>query len=204
VNFFGDNLHFLGHVIDAKRLHMNQSKVQAIEKADQVILCNLCSELLWTIHSQFTENFGTSIINYWKNTIFQWDRNYEESFRKVKFILKSDVILAHYLTIPVKLATDVSQHGIGVVLLHIYPDGAERPSVCFKSFIQSRKRTFCDSQRSISHLLGREEIQSISRGTTFHSNVGSQTTALFGENKGISVMVDFNNGLYSSDFNYEM
>ena len=40
MNFFGDNLHFLGHDakskgIDAKRLHMNQSKVQAIEKTSK-------------------------------------------------------------------------------------------------------------------------------------------------------------------------
>ena len=103
------------------------------------------------------------------------DRNCEENSRKAKSILKLDVILTHYdPAIPIKLATDASQHRIGAVLLHIYPDG-KRP-IAFKSFIQNRKRIFYNSQGSISYLarvVGTWRSSINTRGTTFHSNFGS-------------------------------
>jgi len=66
------------------------------------------------------------------------DRNCEENSRKAKSILKLDVILIHYdPAIPIKLATDASQHRIGAVWLHIYPDGTKRP-IAFASKVLSK------------------------------------------------------------------
>ena len=42
--------------------------------------------------------------------------------------LSSDQVLAHYdSTLPVRLACDASQYGVGAVISHLMPDGTERP-----------------------------------------------------------------------------
>lgn len=50
------------------------------------------------------------------------------SFQVSKEKLMSASVLAHYdPKLPLRLAGDASNYGIGAVISHVYPDGSERP-----------------------------------------------------------------------------
>ena len=55
--------------------------------------------------------------------------------KKLKDQLSSNQVLVHYdTTLPVSLACDASQYGVGAVISHLMPDRTERPiaygSIC--------------------------------------------------------------------------
>ena len=55
-------------------------------------------------------------------------------------------MLVHYDTsLPVKLAADASQYGLGAVISHVLPDGLEKP-IAFAS------RTLSDSEQNYSQI----------------------------------------------------
>ena len=62
-----------------------------------------------------------------QQTKWKWSQECELSFQKLKDRLSSDQVLAHYdSTLPVCLACDASQYGVGAVISHLMPDGMER------------------------------------------------------------------------------
>ncbi|XP_061715638.1 uncharacterized protein K02A2.6-like [Cydia pomonella] len=62
-----------------------------------------------------------------KDGTIRWNQECSEAFRKIKEILTSSEVLAHYsLDLPVVLTCDASSLGVGAVVSHITPDG-ERP-----------------------------------------------------------------------------
>lgn len=59
---------------------------------------------------------------------FKWTKEAEKAFKEVKEKLAADRNLVHYNpNYPIKLVTDASDQGIAAVLLHLMPDGEERP-----------------------------------------------------------------------------
>ena len=56
------------------------------------------------------------------------DKPCKQAFEKVKENPVFDNVSAHYdLNLPLNLACDASQAGLGAVLSHVMPDGTERP-----------------------------------------------------------------------------
>jgi RNase H-like domain found in reverse transcriptase len=52
----------------------------------------------------------------------------EKSFRKIKELICSNLVLAHYNPeLPIVLTCDASNYGLGAVISHITPDGADLP-----------------------------------------------------------------------------
>ena len=63
-----------------------------------------------------------------KHTSWTWGTEQQQAFDKVKALLTSDTVLAHYDSDkPLLLACDASPYGIGAVLSHAFEDGSERP-----------------------------------------------------------------------------
>ena len=62
------------------------------------------------------------------DTPWNWDKDYEKSFKFIKAEMCSDTVLAHYNPkLPLILATDSSSVGVGAVLSHVFPNGSEKP-----------------------------------------------------------------------------
>ena len=63
-----------------------------------------------------------------ENAPWKWSIQCQETFRKLKDILKSAPFLAHYDPVkPVRLAVDASSFGLGAVLSHVTVDQEEWP-----------------------------------------------------------------------------
>lgn len=62
-----------------------------------------------------------------KDTTFRWSPECQDSWRKLKEILTSDLLLTHFRPgLPLVVAADASMHGIGAVLTHRFSDGTEK------------------------------------------------------------------------------
>jgi len=63
-----------------------------------------------------------------RSKVFKWTRQCEEAFKNIKSELASEKNLIHFnKDWKLKLVCDASKVGIGAVLLHVLPNGTEKP-----------------------------------------------------------------------------
>ena len=63
-----------------------------------------------------------------KGQQWKWGKEEATSFKKIKWLLCTETILAHYdPSLLLGLSCDASECGIGAVLFHCFADGSERP-----------------------------------------------------------------------------
>ena len=81
-----------------------------------------------------------------KHVSWSWGEQQQRAFDKLKELLSSENVLVHYdRDLPIGIACDASNVGIGAVLFHRFPGGIERP-------IANVSKTLTDSQRNYSQI----------------------------------------------------
>ena len=132
--FLQDSVNYLGHRIDVNGLHAMEDKLDAIMNAPPPQNVQQLRAFLGLLnyYGKFMSNLSTVIhpINRLLRHNFKWKWTSEcrKSFEKAKELLKYSNVLIHYNpSLPIKLAGDASNYGIGAVISHITPDGQERP-----------------------------------------------------------------------------
>ena len=77
-----------------------------------------------------------------KRTLWAWSKSCQQTFTKLKTLLASTEVLAHYdMKLPLRLDCDASAYRVGAVLSHKFPDGSERP-------IAYASRTLSDAEKN--------------------------------------------------------
>ncbi|XP_045471780.1 uncharacterized protein K02A2.6-like [Harmonia axyridis] len=204
--FFVPEVKYLGHYINKNGLHKDFDKVRAITEmptpTDQGQVKSFVGMVNY--YGRFVPNLSTLR----KDFKFNWSQECDKSFKRVKEALTSDQTLVFFdRDIPLQLICDSSQVGIGCVLVHVFPDGTERP-ISFAS----RKLNKAELNYSVIH----KEALAIYWGVQKHYQylLGNSFTlcsdhkpllALFGENKGIPQMAAGRLqrwALFLSGFNY--
>ena len=150
--FMQDSMEYLGHRVDAEGLQASPKKVEAIDKAPQPrSVQQLRSYLgLLNYYRKFLPNLASIVkpLNdlLHKGQKWVWTPECTQAFKTTKKLLTSSQVLVHYDTsLPVKLAADASQYGLGAVISHVLPDGLEKP-IAFAS------RTLSDSEQNYSQI----------------------------------------------------
>ena len=68
--------------------------------------------------------------------------------------MSSDQVLAHYdSSLPVRLACDASQYGVGAVLSHLMPDGTERPIAYSSRTLTIAERSYAQIEREAAAII---------------------------------------------------
>ena len=68
--------------------------------------------------------------------------------------LSSDQVLAHYdTTLPVSLASDASQYGVGAVISHLMPDGTERPIAYGSRTLTKAEKNYAQIEREAAAII---------------------------------------------------
>ncbi|XP_049870353.1 uncharacterized protein K02A2.6-like [Pectinophora gossypiella] len=132
-SFFTDSVTYLGFVIDRDGVHTTPEKIEAILK---VPVPQNVSELrsflgLVMYYAKFVSNISTVLSPLYKllrkESKYVWDEDCDRAFNKVKEMLVSSEVLAHYSPeLPLVLTTDASSVGVGAVISHVTPQ-RERP-----------------------------------------------------------------------------
>ena len=137
--FLCDAVEYLGHRIDADGLHTLSSKVKAIQDAPQPQNVQELRSFLGLLHyyGKFLPNLATLLhpLNALLKTGSKWfwSGQCSDAFNSAKKLLVTAPVLAHYdPSLPIRLAGDASDYGIGAVISHVFEDGSERP-VAFTS-----------------------------------------------------------------------
>ena len=128
------SVEYFAFVVDHNGVHPSPRKVQAIR---EVPVPGNAAELesflgLVNYYCRFIPDNATLVhpLNrlLLENAPWKWSIQCQESFRKLKDILKSAPLLAHYDPAkPVSLAVDASSFRLGAVLSHVRVDQEERP-----------------------------------------------------------------------------
>ena len=129
-----DSVAYLGYRIDAEGLHTSTEKVKAIVEAPQPKNQKELRSFLGMVkyYGRFVPSLSTTAHPLNKllrrNVRWSWSKECQAAFCKVKMQLSSHPVLVHYdSSLPLRLACDASQCGVGAVIAHIMPDGSEKP-----------------------------------------------------------------------------
>ena len=192
--FMARSVEYLGHVVDAEGLHTTPEKLKAILEAPAPKDLNQMRSFLGLVnyYARFIPNLSTVLhpLNRLlrKDVSWEWDELCEEAFQLAKQSLASSRVLVHYdPTLPLKLAGDASEYGVGAVLSHVCPDGSERP-VAFAS------RTLSSSERNYAQL-EKEALSLIFGVRKFHQYLYGRPFTLYTDHKPLTTILGSKAGI---------
>ena len=129
-----DSIEFLGFVIDKNGRHISKEKTKAvIEMPHPTDVSQLRSFLGMVNHyAKYLPNLSAKCRPFHellkKNVAYLWSNNCKQHLQQIKTELAEATHLVHFNpNLPIVLAANASQFGIGAVLSHILPDGSEMP-----------------------------------------------------------------------------
>ena len=195
-NFFQKEIKFLGHVINKKGLFKDKEKLDAVVKVPNPTSFTELKAFLGMVnyYGKFipmNADLLAPLYALLKEKNFYWNQHHEEAFKKIKEELISDRYLTHYdPTLPIKLVCDASNVGIGGVLLHVFPDGSERPISFASRVLQPAEKKYAVIQKeelAIYWSVCKFYQYLMGNNFTLYSD-HKPLNALFGENKGIPTM----------------
>ncbi|EFO97163.1 hypothetical protein CRE_03461 [Caenorhabditis remanei] len=125
-----------------------------------------------------------------KDVEFKWDTECQHAFDQVKEMLQSDLLLTHYNPkVPIIVAADASQYGIGATISHRFPDGKEKAIYHVSKALNKAQRNYSQIEK--------EAFGLVTAVTKFHKFVhGRRFTlrtdhkpllSIFGEKKGVPI-----------------
>ena len=213
--FFQDEIKYLGYIIDKHGLRRDSQKVAAIREAKSPSNVTELQSFIGMVnfYQKFVPSLATKLAPLYKlleSKKFLWTKKEEENFKIIKEQIYAESNLVHFNPkLPIKLKCDASNVVIGSVLLHVLPDGTEKP-ICFASRVlrgseknyavihKEALAIYWSIQKFYQYLIGNHFIL-----CTDHKPL----LALFGEKKGIPQMAAGRLqrwALFISGLNYEI
>ncbi|UYV70991.1 K02A2.6-like, partial [Cordylochernes scorpioides] len=196
--FVQREIEYLGHLIKEDGIRPLDHKVQALQKAKSPTnISELRSFLeLVNYYGKFIPNLPDLLSPLHellhKNNCWSWTKECEEAIEKCKSSITSERVLVPYdTTLPLFLATDASQIGIGAVLSHVI-GGQERP-IMFASW------TLSGAERNYSQI-EREALAIIYEVTKFHQFIYGRRFTLITDHKPIVSILGPKSGIPTLDY----
>nr|VZI23548.1 unnamed protein product [Spirometra erinaceieuropaei] len=131
--FFLDSIKYLGFVFDVTGRHPDPENIRAIQQMPAPKNVSQLRSFLGLIsyYSAFLPSLHDvrAPLNrlLQKDASWCWSPDCEKAFAQLKSMLSSDLLLTHYdPTLPIVVAADASNHGVGAVISHTFPDGSEK------------------------------------------------------------------------------
>ncbi|XP_046868681.1 uncharacterized protein K02A2.6-like [Drosophila willistoni] len=111
-----------------------------------------------------------------KNATWRWYKQCEKAFSTLKELIGSDDVLVHYDgSLPLVLACDASPYGLGAVLSHKMPNGAEKPIAFYSRTLSKAERNYAQ--------IDREAIALVAGVKKFHNYVYGRTFTLITDHR---------------------
>ena len=131
--FLQPSVEYLGFIVDRRGVHSSPSKTKAINDMPQPVNVSQLRSFLGMVnhYAKFVPNLAHRLSPLYSllkaGTKWYWSSKCDESFKEIKKILVSPLALTHYdPALPIVLAADASNAGVGAVISHRFPDGTEK------------------------------------------------------------------------------
>ncbi|BHF75306.1 hypothetical protein SprV_0501840200 [Sparganum proliferum] len=131
--FFLDSIKYLGFVFDVNGRHPDPENIRPIQRMPAPKNVSQLRSFLGLIsyYSAFLPSLHDARAPpnrlLQKDAPWCWSPDCEKAFAQLKSMLSSDLLLTHYdPTLPIVVAADASNHGVGAVISHTFPDGSEK------------------------------------------------------------------------------
>lgn len=192
--FFKDSVTYLGYRIDRHGLHADDKKIEAIVSAPTPKDVTQLKSFLGLVnfYAKFCINISDILKPLYellkKNARWQWSEQCELAFSKIKGVLSSCPVLAHYdASLPLILSVDSSAYGLGAVLWHRYPDGSERAVCCASRTLNEHELNYSQlDKEALAIVFGVSKHHQYLYGRHFLLRSDHRALSyIFGKNKGI-------------------
>ena len=194
--FFMRKIKYLGFVFDAEGRHPDPENIRAIQEMPPPTDVTTLRSFLGLIN--YYGSFLPALHDIraplnrllQKDTTWVWSKDCQDAFSRLKTLLKSKLLLTHFdPSLPIIVAADASNYGVGAVISHTFPDGSEKP-------IAHASRTLTPSEKNYGQI-EKEALAIVFAVKKFHKFLwGRHFTLLtdhkpllsiFGSKKGIPV-----------------
>lgn len=159
--FFKDEISYLGYIINKDGLKKCPNKVKAIVEAPTPNNVTQLQSFLGLVN--YYRNFvpsASTILNplyelLKKNVKWDWSTEHAKAFERIKAVLSSDKVLAHFNpSAKVILTVDASPSGLGAILSQVDPaDGQERPLSFASRTLNSAEKRYSQIQKEATAII---------------------------------------------------
>ena len=149
-----DTVEYLGHIIDNHGIHPHPAKNDAITN---MLYPKNIAELrsflgVVNYYDLFTPGLATkcAILNdlLHKGSTWCWTVEDSQAVDAIKEALTSSITLSHYDSkLPLSIACDASQVGIGTVLFHTLPNNIEKPTTYASRKLSKAEKNYTQIQK---------------------------------------------------------
>ena len=182
--FAESSVEYLGYVLTEDGIRKGpkvDAELQMLPPVDVSSLCSFLSSL------QFCAKFvpptystiAESLYKLTKKKVsWRWGVLAQRAFHQLKRLFSTDDALIHFdPSLPLGLATDASQVGVGATLFHRLPDGSEKPTANASKTLTPAQRRYTQIQKeALAIVFGFKKFYQFLWKTFFFS---SRTTSLF-------------------------
>ena len=148
------SIDYLGHTLSSRGIAKG-SKVDAILEMPTPKNISTLKSFLASVqfYSKFLPPYFSEITEPLykltrKGQQWKWGEEEATSFKKIKRLLCTETVLAHYdPSLPLGLSCDASECGIGAVLFHRFADGSERPILNISKILSATQRRYSQIQK---------------------------------------------------------
>lgn len=158
--FLQPEIEYLGFILCAQGRRPVPSKTEAIQKMRSPRNVGELRSFLGmvTFYHSFIPDMSTVAdpLNRLLRTgvTWSWGRQQQSAFNLLKSKLTSTKILVHYdPNLPLGLACDASQSGLGAVLFHKFPDNSEKPIAFASCTLNSAQRNYSQIEREAAAII---------------------------------------------------
>lgn len=194
--FFKNSVTYLGYKIDKYGLHTDSKKIDAIVAAPEPTNVSQLKSFMGLVnfYSKFCVNMSDILKPLYsllkKSVKWEWTDVCNKAFSKIKKVLSSSPILAHYdASLPLILSVDSSAYGVGAVLTQRDADGCERPVCCASRTLNSAEVNYSQlDKEALAIVFGVTKHHQYVYGRHFTLRSDHRPLSyIFGRNKGIPV-----------------
>ncbi|BHF79495.1 hypothetical protein SprV_0702261500 [Sparganum proliferum] len=118
--FFLYSIKYLGFVFDVNGRHPDPENIRAIQRMPAPKNVSAFLQSLHDVRAPLNRLLQ-------KDAPWCWSPDCEKAFAQLKSMLSSNLLLTHYdPTLPIVVAADVSNNGVGAAISHTFPDESEK------------------------------------------------------------------------------
>lgn len=188
---------FLGHIIDRNGIHPTEENLRALRDQPKPENVSELRSFLGSLnyYARFIPNLQSKCASLHrllqKNVRWTWTSNDTRIFTQLKMAISSKNVLVHFdPNLPVILATDAFEKGLGAILMHRYPDGSDKPiAAASRSLTKTESRYAPIDREALAIMFGVSKFHQYLYGRKFTLKTDHKPLErIFGENKEIPKM----------------